>query len=414
VGTGQGPDGPVGLVLAGGGARGAYEIGGLSALLPALEARGERPRVIVGTSVGAVNAAFLAATAQLPVDEVVARGQRIWRELRYEQVLRPLASPGAARRLAGYVGQFLGVPKARLLSLLDPAPLRGTVRDLIDFGQLECNVTGSGGELDAAAVVATSALTSRSVVFHRGGGSPARDDDRGIDYVDAAGPGGEGLTAEHVLASSAIPGVFPAVHVAEPTAAQGWYFDGGTRLNTPIKPALVLGARGIVVIGLNSIAPPSPGPLAGERRPDALEGAAQLVQAVLVDPLAHDVKTLASKNELIGPTKATAPGKLQVPYIFVAPQTPEAIGRRAQAVYAERYACLARKREACDLAILGHALAGGSDPLHGELLSYLFFAPEFARELIELGHADACRWLAAEHDGDGPWQVGPLPPPPAP
>jgi len=54
-------------------------------------------------------------------------------------------------------------------------------------------------------------------------------------------------------------------------------------------------------------------------------------------------------------------------------------------------------------------VAGGSDPLHGDLLSYLLFAPEFARALIELGRRDAERWLAQPHD-DGPWQLGPLPP----
>src|SRR5438309_7147608 len=68
-------DSPVAVVLAGGGARGAYEIGALSALLPRLEARGERPRVIVGTSVGAINAAYLAATADQPLERVLADGR---------------------------------------------------------------------------------------------------------------------------------------------------------------------------------------------------------------------------------------------------------------------------------------------------------------------------------------------------
>ncbi len=145
--------GPVGLVLAGGGARGAYEIGALSALLPVLDARGERPRVIVGTSVGALNAAFLAATAERPVEEVVERGLAIWDEIRFEQVLEHLGSPGALRRLARYVGQFLGVPGARLEALLDPAPLRGTLARAIPFDALERNV--ATGVVRSAAVVAT-------------------------------------------------------------------------------------------------------------------------------------------------------------------------------------------------------------------------------------------------------------------
>lgn len=401
----------VGLVLAGGGARGAYEIGALSALLPALEARGERPRVIVGTSVGALNAAFLAGTAERPVEEVLSRGLAVWEGIRFEQVLEHLGSPGALRRLVRYVGQFLGVPGARLEALLDPAPLRGTLAELVPFDAIERNVMT--GALHAAGVVATSALTSRSVVFHRGGAPPARDDRRGIDYVEAL------LEEQHVRASAAIPGAFPAVHVDAPDLARGWYVDGGTRLNTPIKPALELGAERIVVIALNALgAPPAgaddPGgggqpPLAGEDRPDALEGAAQLVQAVLVDPLAHDVATLATVNALVGEAPGDlVAGKRQVPYVFVAPRERDAIGRIAQRVFERHYAHLLDAWHARDLAFLGRTVAGAADPAHGELLSYLFFAPEFARELIALGRADAERWLAEDHE-DGPWQVGPLP-----
>lgn len=398
MGTGgRSGDGPVGLILAGGGARGAYEIGALSVLLPVLEERGERPRVIVGTSVGALNAAFLAATADRPVDEVVARGLRIWTEIRFEDVLAHLGSPSALRRLSRYVGQFLGVPGARLDALLDPAPLRKTLRERVPFDRIEPNV--AGGTLHAAAVVATSALTSRSVVFHRGGGAPARDDKRGIDYVDTD------VTDEHVRASAAIPGVFPAVHVPAPSRARGWYFDGGTRLNTPIKPALALGAKRVVVIALNSIAA-APAQLAGERRPDALEAAGQLVQAVLVDPLAHDMATLTTVNELVAAADRLD-SKRTVPYVFVAPQERDAVGRRAREVFDEHYAHLADALRSRDIAFLGRAVAGGSDPLHGELLSYLFFAPEFAHALIDLGRADARRWLDA-HPGD-PFATGPLP-----
>lgn len=387
---------PVGLVLAGGGARGAYELGALSLLLPALERRGERPRVLVGTSVGALNASFLAATAHLPVERVVEDGLRIWREIRFEQVLDHLASPGMLRRLARYAGQFLGVPGARLEGLLDPAPLRDTVREVVPFAHIERNV--ADGDLHAAAVVATSAATSRSVVFHRGGKPPAHDAKRGIDYVDGR------LSEEHVRASAAIPGAFPAVHVSSPARARGWYFDGGTRLNTPIKPALALGAERVVVIALNSIAA-APAQLASEHRPDALEGLSQLLQAVLVDPLVNDVGTLASVNALVG---AGDEDKQRVPYIFVAPAERDAIGRRAQAVFEEHYADVWDALRSRDLAFLGRAVGGGADPIHGELLSYLFFAPELAEELIELGRADASRWLAAEHD-DGLWETGPLP-----
>jgi NTE family protein len=387
---------PVGLVLAGGGARGAYEMGALSVLLPALEERGQRPRVIVGTSVGALNAAYLAASAHLPAAQVVEAGQRIWSRIRFQQVLEPLASPGVLRRLGQYLAQFLG-RRPHLRGLLDPGPLRQTLQELIQFEQIERNV--AAGSLSAGAVVATSPSTNRSVVFHAGGDSPGRDDKRGIDYVRAR------LAEEHVRASAAIPGAFPAVHVSSPEPARGWYFDGGSRLNTPIKPALSLGAKRVVVVALNSIAP-GPAQLASEHRPDAFEGLRQWVQAVLVDPLVHDLETLTMVNALVG---AGATEKEQIPYVFVVPDDPDAIGRRACEVFDEHYSHLVDLLRGSDLAFLGRAVAGGADPAHGELLSYLFFAPEFADSLMQLGREDARRWLSAPHE-DGPWETGPMGP----
>jgi NTE family protein len=390
-------EGPVGLVLAGGGARGAYELGALSVLLPVLEESGQRPRVIVGTSVGALNAAYLAASAHLPASQVAEAGERIWSTTRFEQVLKPVVALGTLRRLGGYLAQFLGVSGARLWSLLDPAPLRATLEELIPFDQLDRNV--GGGSLADAAVVATSAATSRSVVFHAGGGPHPRDDKRGIDYVRAR------LTEEHVRASAAIPFAFPAVHVSSPEPARGWYFDGGTRVNTPIKPALTLGAKRVVVVALNSLAP-GPESLASEDRPDALEGMSQFLQAVLVDPLVQDVQTLAAVNQQV---RTGAAEKDEIPYVVVAPQERDAIGRLAQEVFNRRYGRLSDLLRARSLALLGRAVGGGADPAHGELLSYLFFDPEFAEALMELGREDARRWLDSDHD-DGVWDKGPTGP----
>src|SRR4051812_40627834 len=208
----------VGLVLAGGGARGAYEAGALSVLVPALDEAGLRPQIVVGTSAGAVNGVYVASRAHEPVARAIAEGEAIWRELRWEGVLPPLASPGAVERLALYLGEIAGVPGAEVPALLDPTPLAETLARRVSFEQLHRNV--SDGHLRAAAVVGPSALTSRSVVFHDGGDPPAHDPVRGIDYATTP------LEAEHARASAAIPGLFPAVHVERPGAAAGWYFDG--------------------------------------------------------------------------------------------------------------------------------------------------------------------------------------------
>src|SRR5207302_492285 len=109
----------VALVLAGGGARGAYEIGALSVLLPALERRGERVEVIVGTSVGAINSAFLAATAGEGVERSLAQARELWSELTWDEVLRPLLSPAELAKLATFL-----LPGGRVWGFLDPAPLK--------------------------------------------------------------------------------------------------------------------------------------------------------------------------------------------------------------------------------------------------------------------------------------------------
>lgn len=396
----------VALVLAGGGARGAYEIGALSALLPELDRRGERPKLVVGTSVGALNAAFLAATAHLPVAEAVAEGERIWKEIRYRKVLHGLGSLAELKRGLAYLGEVAGL-RLRVPSVLDPAPLERTLAQSVSFGKLTDNV--ADGRVQAA-VVTTAAATSRSVVFHTQSPSPPSDERRGIDYMETS------LSAAHVRASAAIPAAFPAVWIERPEAARGWHFDGGTRLNTPIKPALALGADRVVVIGLNSIAGGrQPGPEEqprADRQPDALAGASQLLHAVLVDPLVNDIATLAAENRLLEKVRgegAAPPERRVIPYVFVAPEEVDEIGRVAARVFQRHYGSARALLRSPDLALLGRLVDGASDAQHGELLSYLFFAPELARELLQLGRRDAQRWLGEGHD-DGPWQTtSPLP-----
>jgi len=376
-------------VLAGGGARGAYEIGALSVLLPVLEQRGERPDVIVGTSVGAINAAFLAATASDPVEESLQNARALWEQLGWDDVLRPLLSPAELARLSALV-----IPGVRVSGLLDAAPLQRTLRDRVPLRRIHANV--ADGTLTAAAVVATSVKGSTSVVFHDGGGRPRNERERAIEYERTT------LLESHVRASAAIPGVFAAVRVASPRSRAGWYYDGGTRLNTPIKPALALGGKRVIVIALNSL---RSGGMQG--RPEALDGATQVVQALLVDPLVHDVQTLASINEIIrarGPAKGAHRARhKEVPYILIAPRNPNEIGEAASRVYRRHYGGLTRA--ASSVAILGRFLRAGSNASRGELLSYLFFSREFAQSLIERGETDARRWLARKHD-DGPWRLG--------
>lgn len=401
LGQGKHTGGPVGLVLSGGGVRGAYELGVLSVLAPELQRRGESPRIIVGTSVGALNAAFLAARADRGLVSAVEAGCQLWREIAYADVLGPLLSArdiGLGLRF-GLEFLGLGVPGAR--SLLDNAPFEDTIDARVSFSKLAANVRS--GVIDAVGVAATSHDTGRSVVFYDSPSHPPRDDKRAIDYAGAP------LGADHVRASASIQALFPAVQIKEPAAMDGWYGDGGTSLNTPLKPALAFGAERLIVIGLNSTAgsPRS----ASRRRPDAFDGAAQAVQALFADQLSGDVATLATVNQMVAgrPSGAEAdapadPHRL-VPYIFVAPRQRFVIGRLARDVYRQLYGGLRGLRRGRDLALLGRLLDAGRNPRRGELFSYVFFAAEFAQALIDQGRRDAEWWLEQEHD-DGPWRVG--------
>jgi NTE family protein len=373
------------MVLSGGGARGAYEFGVLEVLAPVLD---EPVRIIVGTSAGALGAAYLAANAHLGLEPAARSGAERWLEVEIGDVIGPLCSPRELARLWLYGLELLGVRAPAPPSVLDTSPQAETIAGLIDFEQLARNV--EDGTLATAAVVATAYATARSVVFHSGGASPPPDDRRGIDYVATR------LTVEHVQASSAIQSLFPAVRVGE-----HWYGDGGVRLNTPLKPALKLQAERLLVIGLNSVAGPPQG--SGDRRPDVFDGAAAVAQSLLADQLAHDVDTLTTINDDVKESRDPLTHRL-VPYIFVAPTDKLAIGRLATDVYNRHFAGARGLRYNRELALLGRLLDAGRNPVRGDLLSYLFFAPEFTEPLIDLGRRDAQAWLDRQGRAN-PWRT---------
>lgn len=400
----------IGLVLSGGGARGAYEIGALSVLLPELERRGQRPNVFVGTSVGAINAAFLAANAHLPAEEAVAAARERWLDISWRTVVEHVVSTGTVLTGARYAGAVAGVPGVELRSLLDPDPLEGTLERWIDWEALHRNV--GGAELEAVALATTSAESALSVVFWESRGEGPVETSAEIDYV------GTGLGSEHVRASAAIPVAFPAVEITEPERAAGWYFDGGTRLNTPLKPALDFGVDRVVVLATHAIDPRRdsnwhvPG-----RPPDFGDAAVQFLFAALVDSLINDVRMLAKINLLVagGPGEKAARYRRsqgrephrQIPYMFVAPPSRDRLGDIAAEVFAEHFDRFGGFLRSPNIAALARLLGGITEP-HGELLSYLFFAPEFTAAAIEQGERDARWWLGRDWGEGGPWLVDPI------
>jgi NTE family protein len=397
-------------VLSGGGARGAYEAGAISVLAPALEARGERLTLFVGTSVGAINAAYLASTQHLDADEQAAGLLDRWRQATKDNVIRPILLQQLPLTALRYAGELLSLPGFRVSSLLDPKPLHRSLQRWMSWADLHRNV--ATGLVDAVAVVATAARGGRTVAFVESEGKISAHSSHAIEYVRAR------LDDEHVRASAAIPILFPPVRVETPAEARGWYVDGGTRLNTPIKPALDLGAGRLVVIGTEAVTEPASEPGCHDcEPPDFGDGALHALHGTLVDPLGEDMRMLGNVNEFFasdGAAQATVryreargkPPYRRVPYIFVAPNRRGIIGDIATEVFRSRYGGLKGLRSP-DFPLLNRLL-GGDSPAHGELLSYLLFDVEFIEALIDLGRADAARWLSKPPGPDEPWQLQPL------
>jgi NTE family protein len=400
----------VAVVLPGGGARGAYEIGALSVLLPALERRGERVSIWCGTSVGAINATALASLAHLPVAEQVSETLALWSGMRKQDVISPIAGPGGARILMRLVKHALGIRGAALASLLDPSPLAGSLDQWIDWAQLQTNVRRE--QIEAACVVATSLETGDPVAFvSAANGAPAHSDDA-IRYVRAR------IQGEHVRASAAIPLLFPAVEVRTPRAARGHYIDGGTRLNSPIKPALNLGAEKVIVVGLEPFAAarsaayangnghgPQRRPAASNHAPGIADVAANMLDGLLVDQVAYDLRRLAAINTFFAEDAVTGTSRAArayrvarghkpyrpISYALVAPRRRGDIGRLADAVFERRYGGPRGLRD-LDYVVISRVL-GGRSRARGELLSFLLFDEQFVSELVAMGRRDATRWL---------------------
>ena len=388
----------VALVLPGGGARGAYEIGALSVLLPALHARGEHVSIFCGTSVGALNSALLGSLAAEPVETQVEGALDRWRTMRKRDVIAPIIGPRSLLTVARLLGETLEIPGLRLGSLLDPSPIRGNIERWIDWLALHRNVRS--GLVDAVCVVATGLSTGSSVGFvesrHRAPRTRAGDD---IRYV--RGP----LNGEHVRASAAIPLLFPPVKVEQPLSAADHYVDGGTRLNSPIKPALALGADRVIVIGFEPFgAHPTPPPRTGP--PRLADVAANVIDGLLVDQVRNDLHRLAAINSFFveAPTGGTSRSALayrtaggqhpyrRISYALVAPSQAGEIGALAEEVFTERFGGIRGLRDP-DFPLMSRLL-GGHTRSRGELLSFLLFDRMFVQALIELGQRDAEQWLA--------------------
>lgn len=395
----------VALVLSGGGARGAYEAGVLSFLLEDLAIGLDRPAhfdIITGTSVGAVHACYLAASHQ---DADAVRGlTALWRSLSLDRVF-PVGAADVFRvpwRLLGFGGGGTpldatsdGVPP-RLPGLFDTSWLEAIVLQQIPWQTIRRNI--ETGALEALAIAATEIATGRAVVFidNRQGAAPqwARD-----PYVTAR-PARIGPA--HALASSAIPLFFPSIQIDD-----AYYCDGGLRLNTPLSPALRLGADRVLVIGLRHLrSQAEEDSVARDRAPDFANPvylAGKALDALMLDRIEYDVDRLRLFNAVLESGAQTygddflrqinepIVARRGAPYRVVR----EFFLRPSKDLGVLASECLQHQprsrglRDWLSRSIVRYAGRGALG--EADLLSYLFFDRCYADHLIELGRRDAAQ-----------------------
>lgn len=392
----------VAVVLTGAAARGAFQAGALARILPELESQGMRPTIYLGTSAGAINAALYGSFAHLPVEQAAAQLLDVWRTMDEGSVIRPPLLSLIGDGLRFLPGALLGIGRG-ITSVFDTAPLQRTAQRVLNSEQIALNV--ASGVIDAVGVAATRVppagsapgndwhvADAHSVLFLDTtlDASAAADPDRALRV--APGP----ITADQVLASSAIPVAFPAIEVSSPEPFRGWYLDGGVRLNAPLRPAPALGADHLVVISAHSLAYPRDFPIGVGQQPDVLDAAATTMQAVLADRVIEDLDQIKTRNRWLeeGSDLHTSGGRpLHTMNVLEAsPDSGELADLAAD--------ILKSKRFDPQSAMLGRFLRGlGDGPGAMELLSYIYFDDTYFAAQIDVGIA------AAEKALSGGWQV---------
>jgi NTE family protein len=396
--------GLVGLILAGGAARGAYEVGVVIHILTEVAkdiGRQVPIDILCGTSVGAINAGTLAAHAHEPVrrGEVLVRQ---WTNLRLDQVARP--SKGEIMALiGGLVGRKRSAPKpgeVRRGGLLDPRGIEAIVRQAISPDGIRRNL--EAGHIKALTVSTTDVASGRTVIFlqRKDPGLPPWGHDPTITVRPAQ------ISAEHALASAAVPLLFPAVRIDG-----DYYCDGGLRQNVPLSPARRLGADGLIVVNPRFIPAEGPPPEVARERERDYPGPfflfGKALNALLLDRIDADIDRLHRINLILeaGVRRYGAnfvkelnqelgdKGRLhklkQLRVVHI--RASQDIGAMA-AEYARSPDFAARASGM--IGKLVRRISEWEGAGEADLLSYILFDGEFSARLIELGRNDA----RARHD----------------
>lgn len=362
---------PIGLVLSGGGARAAYQVGVMKAIADILPPGCTNPfHIICGTSAGGLNAAGLACTHG-NLREGVSQLEAVWGNFRTHQVYRT-DWPGVLRTAIKWLANLsFGIGRQdQPVSLLDNTPLRHLLTQHLDFDNIQQAIDRR--QLRAVCITASGYTSGASVSFYQGSEeiqSWRRSRRLGVRTQ---------ITVEHLLASAAIPLLFPAIRVN-----REYFGDGALRQIAPISPALHLGAHKVLVVGVSGHQQEQ---LRQRHQPVHYPSIAQVVSHIMnssfIDGLEADIERVTRINN----TLKFVPEEHRHTQVQLRPVDVVVLSPPGEILDLVAMKHAARLPKSIRLFVRG---SGATHKSGAGVLSYLLFEAEYCRDLIELGYHDA-------------------------